>query len=283
MRTLFIPLVAAVLVVPVMTPATAEADCDDAVLCAELEIGSTIALGAQVQISQPRAQVVVVRPARPAPPPPVIVVQPAQPAPPPPPPPPPVEYPSQGPVVVTSQPIANRAPAPRLPRPRNFGIHGFLVGSAGTVDMGGGGASFRFRPNLGRFALDIGGAVLRGVDANGDDRVEIPFNVDTRLYFNPGRFWQFYGVAGFHLSIAETEIRRSHSYYENRTYMHAGAQAGLGSEVRFGPAFAINADFRGLIRHRIDGHDGPEFVDDSGRATDTSGGFIATLGATVYF
>jgi len=231
-------------------------------------------------------------------PPPVVVVQP-QPLPPPPP---------QPPVVVV-QPAPQRVynppptqtyvvqqPARRVlvqqPRERfpysSTGIHLHLDGIVGDgVQMGGGGGSFRLRPNP-WFAVDLGGAIYGGTDYNGLDRVEVPLTVDARLYFNPRHRFQFYALLGVGASFSHAEgFNQNTGRADNRDYVHLGGQAGLGLEWRISRVFALNIDGRGFLRQRVDGNEEPEFVEPNGRggtqSTDLSGGFAARAGMTFYF
>ena len=89
--------------------------------------------------------------------------------------------------------------------------------------------------------------------------------------------FQFYFVLGPGMSFGRVD-----TINEVRRMTHIGGQAGAGVELRLAPAFALNADVRGVIRHRIDSDPRPEFFDGV-RGTNTSGGAVLTFGGTIYF
>ena len=97
------------------------------------------------------------------------------------------------------------------------------------------------------------------------------------FFINPQSKVQFYVLLGAGLSFGKKE-----TFNEIRNMTHVGGQAGLGLEFRFAPAFALNADVRGVLQHRIDNDPRPEFVDGM-RSSDTSGGALMTFGGTFYF
>ncbi|MBW1905236.1 MAG: hypothetical protein JRJ24_08005 [Deltaproteobacteria bacterium] len=88
---------------------------------------------------------------------------------------------------------------------------------------------------------------------------------------------QVYFLMGPGLSFGRVD-----TFNEIRRMTHIGGQAGLGLELRIAPAFALNADVRGILRHRIDSDPRPEFFDGT-RSTNTSGGAVLTFGGTLYF
>jgi hypothetical protein len=57
----------------------------------------------------------------------------------------------------------------------------------------------------------------------------------------------------------------------------------LGVEHRMTRNLAINADLRGFVRGRTDNDGSYEFVASDGRATNTSGGLLLNIGASLYF
>lgn len=155
------------------------------------------------------------------------------------------------------------------------------------LEMGGGGAAFRLRPNP-WFALDLGGSVYFGNDYNGLDRTEIPITADALFFFNPHHRFQFYALIGVGGSWSHAEgFNRFTRNFRSRDYGHLGGSLGLGLEWRISRVFALNLDVRGFVRQRVDDNPEPEFIErtDSGRiqSTDTSGGFVAQLGMTFYF
>lgn len=262
----------------------------DDLLCAEVRIGPAqggIRIGPGPGMQQPPP---------PPPQPPVVVVQPEyQPPPPPPQPPVVVVQPQQPPPPVT-QYVVQPPPQQRVivQRPRNqfpystTGLHLHLDGIFGdTLQMGGGGAAFRIRPNP-WFALDIGSGLYGGQDYNGLDRYEVPVTVDAMVFFNPQHRFQVYALVGVGTSFGHAEgfnIRTLQG--DSRDYVHLGGEVGLGLEWRIGRHFALNLDVRGFLRGRVDDNPEPEFTElnDAGNwvSTDLSGGVVARGGMTFYF
>lgn len=256
----------------VLPASTAAAQCPNgAWLCAEVSIGGRVR---PPPPPPPRQQQVIIVETQPAPPPPprVVYVE-TQPAP------PPVVYveqqPAPPPVVYQQTTIESRL---------EVGLHGRVGGVFGqNVQMGGVHGALRLRPNGndGRFALDLGVGAYGGTDYNGDNRAEVPITVDALMYLNPRDEFQVYLLAGAGVSWAHTEGDFGE---DGRNMMHVGGEAGLGVEWRLSRHWAVSADVRGFIRQRVDSDERPEFVDpENGRETDTSGGGVATLGATFYF
>jgi len=288
---------------------TAEAQCTDgSTFCAEVNVGSTFNARARVRVRSRnrvvvrhrapyppvrRAQVVVVQPAQPAPPPPppqqappVVIVQqqPIAPAPP----------PATATVVVTTQPQQTQVvqtQQQREPRRRSFGMH--LMGSAvisRDVSLAGFRLGPRFRPRSGHFALEVNFGYFAGNDYNGLQRTEYPIGLNTYFFFNPQHRVQFYGVLGLGVSWGHADGFNRHSGdFDQMDFAHFNGEGGLGLEWRIKNWFALNFDVRGLIRQRVGGDDGPEFVeyDDfgspTGRETNTSGGAVFNGGVAFYF
>ncbi len=253
-----------------LAPASkAAAQCTPgAILCAEAHIG----FGASLTIgTPPPAQVVVVQPAPPPPPPQVVYVQPA------PPPPTATVYVSRPQVYTESyvaMPMANSG----------LGLHGSIGGTVmNDVSMGGFAGALRIRPNMGNIAVDLGLGIYGGSDYNDNSRVEVPFTGDLIVFFNPLDQWQFYGLVGLGVSFAHATPSDEYDRELGRDYGYVGGQLGVGVELALTREFALNLDVRGFIRERVDGQGGPEFRDEDGRTTDTSGGATANLGATIYF
>ncbi|MBW2214904.1 MAG: hypothetical protein JRF48_10845 [Deltaproteobacteria bacterium] len=149
----------------------------------------------------------------------------------------------------TQTPQARVAEAPPPPkRDRKVGLHFDVGGTFGPqVVMGGFSGALRFRPNE-----------HLGID-------------------NPQHKLQVYFLLGPGLSFGRVDTLN-----EVRRMTHVGGQAGIGLELRVAPAFALNVDVRGILRHRIDSDPRPEFFDGT-RSTNTSGGALLTFGATFYF
>jgi hypothetical protein len=142
--------------------------------------------------------------------------------------------------------------------------------------MGGFNGAIRFRP-ASHFGIDLGAGYFAGNDYQGDYRTEVPVTANMLFFVNPKSKVQFYVLLGAGLSFGKKE-----TFNEIRNMTHVGGQAGLGLEFRLAPAFALNADVRGVLRHRIDGDPRPEFTDGA-RSSNTSGGALITFGGTFYF
>lgn len=220
--------------------------------------------------------------AAPAPPPPVVVYQP---------PPPPV-------VVVAPRPapqVYHYTPRPAMPH-RQWGLNLHLAGIAlgsgrnGEAAMGLVGLGLRFRPVPG-FALEANIDVAGGTDYNGFRRTETLGTLNGLLYLNPKSRAQFYLLGGLGLSGARVSgddysyaLTSSGLYASgDRKYTYFGGQGGAGIEIRLSRVVALNFDIRGFVRSRTDGRGAPEFVDASGRSTNTSGGALVNGGITFYF
>ena len=173
------------------------------------------------------------------------------------------------------QPPATPPPAPK--RDRKVGLHFDFGGSFGPrVQMGGFGGALRFRPKE-HIGIDLGSGYYAGNDFQGFYRTEIPLTANVIFFVNPQHKFQFYFLVGPGLSFGRVD-----TINEVRRMTHIGGQAGAGIELRLAPAFALNADVRGVLRHRIDSDPRPEFFDGT-RSTNTSGGAVLTFGGTIYF
>jgi len=183
-------------------------------------------------------------------------------------------------IVVKHTPVqqpAAPAPPPPAKRDRKVGLHFDFGGTFGPrVLMGGFGGALRFRPNE-HVGIDLGSGYYAGNDYQGFYRTEIPLTTNVLFFVNPQHKFQFYFLLGTGLSFGRVD-----TINEVRRMTHVGGQAGAGIELRLAPAFALNADVRGVIRHRIDNDPRPEFFDGT-RSTNTSGGAILTFGGTIYF
>jgi hypothetical protein len=174
------------------------------------------------------------------------------------------------------QPPAAKPPS-RKDRERKTGLHFDFGGTFGpNVLMGGFSGALRFRPNE-HVGIDLGSGYYAGNDFLGFYRTEIPVTANVLFFINPQHKFQFYFLLGPGLSFG-----RVHLLNEVRRMTHVGGQAGAGIELRLAPAFALNADVRGVLRHRIDNDPRPEFIDGT-RSTNTSGGAVLTFGGTFYF
>ena len=244
--------------------------------CADTQAQSAAPAGQPVQPLQPLPPNVQYQPA----PPPVVVYQPPP------------------PVVIVSAPRPDSPPpvyyyAPRVAYPRknewglNLHLEGALLGGGRSHDAGMGGVGFGLRykpiPHLGIEAdLDFAG----GRDYNGARRNETAFTMNGLIFLNPKSHLQVYLLAGFGWSGAHVVNGGSDYDTSSQAFGYFGGQAGAGLEWRISRHFALNADFRGFVRGRIDNdtHAHPEFYDPAtGRTTNTSGGGLFTGGMTFYF
>jgi len=170
----------------------------------------------------------------------------------------------------------SKPPAPPK-RDRKFGLHFDVGGTFGPqVLMGGFSGALRFRPKE-HVGIDLGSGYFAGNDYQGFYRTEIPLTANVLFFVNPQHKLQVYFLMGPGLSFGRVDTLN-----EIRRMTHVGGQAGVGLELRIAPAFALNADIRGILRHRIDGDPRPEFFDGT-RSTNTSGGAVITFGGTLYF
>lgn len=180
-------------------------------------------------------------------------------------------------VVVKQRQTAAPPPPPPKERDRKLGLHFDVGGTFGSdVSMGGFNGALRFRPKD-HIGIDLGSGYFVGNDYQGFHRSEVPLTANVLFFVNPQHKFQFYFVLGPGASFARVE-----TLGEVRRMIYVGGQGGFGMELRLAPAFALNADVRGVIRHRVDGDPRPEFIDGT-RTTDTSGGALVTFGATFYF
>jgi hypothetical protein len=170
----------------------------------------------------------------------------------------------------------SKPPAPPK-RDRKFGLHFDVGGTFGPqVLMGGFSGALRFRPKE-HVGIDLGSGYFAGNDYQGFYRTEIPLTANVLFFVNPQHKLQVYFLMGPGLSFGRVDTLN-----EIRRMTHIGGQAGVGLELRIAPAFALNADIRGILRHRIDSDPRPEFFDGT-RSTNTSGGAVLTFGGTLYF
>lgn len=182
-------------------------------------------------------------------------------------------------IVVKHKPIPQtqvvQPPPPK--RDRTVGLHFDVGGTFGPqVVMGGFSGALRFRPKE-HVGIDLGSGYFAGNDYQGFYRTEIPLTANVLFFVNPQHKLQLYFLMGPGLSFSRVD-----TFNEIRRMTHVGGQAGIGLELRLAPAFALNVDVRGILRHRIDNDPRPEFVDGT-RSTNTSGGAVLTFGGTLYF
>lgn len=199
--------------------------------------------------------------------------------------------PATAPVVRDQPPPYVYAPPKQAwPKKNEWGLNlhlgGAFFGKGRNNDAGAGvlGAGLRFKPipQAGIQAdLDLAG----GRDYNGFRRGEVAFTINGLIFVNPKDKAQLYFLGGFGWAGATAVDDRNG--YDRATYHYGyfGVQTGIGLEFRPTKNVALNADLRGFIRGRTDDarRSQPEFVDDQGRSTNTSGGGLLTGGITFYF
>jgi len=303
----------ALLLIPslaLLLPSLAEAQCPDgASFCAEIEVEGSVSIGGgrtdappppppsdenivEVQVddapppppaqvhAQPRrrGRVVVVRPAPQAPQPQPVQVQPAP-------------QPRQTTVTVETT-RTNRVQVRRQQRwNRKIGltVRGSSMNTS-RIHMGGLELGFRFRPaRIFAFEIDLG--TYGGTDYNGDARREHPVSFNFMFFLPRSTRFQAYMLVGGGMSFANVDTGSSRDPWDDgwddfdTRYTYIGGQLGLGVEWRISPLFALSADVRGFLRTRIDPDRdvNPEFVDESGRTTNTSAGVTGNLGMHFYF
>jgi hypothetical protein len=238
-------------------------------------------------------------------------VQPLQPLPgtaPPPPPgvvyegrpvaPPVVIYQPPPPVVVYQGPRYPPPPPPRYyyhprdlyPRRNEWGLNlrveGAFIGNGYQHDAGMGGVGFglRYKPTP-LFGIEADLDFLDGRDYNGFHRNETAFTLNGLVFLNPRSRAQVYLLGGFGWSGAHA-VDDVSPPYGTYNYTYFGGQGGIGLEIRLAKHFAINADFLGFIRGRIDNQaqSQPEFTNPTtGQTTNTSAGALLRGGMTFYF
>ncbi len=134
--------------------------------------------------------------------------------------------------------------------------------------MGGVGASVRYRVNP-VVTLDLGLDSLLGTDYNGYDREELSLSFSSLFYLNQHRLIRTYVLFGLNTSTARVDVAG-----DGQSFRYFGAHTGLGLDIKLDPRVALNLDLLGFMRGRTDARAArePEFIDASGRVTNTSGG-----------
>ena len=180
-------------------------------------------------------------------------------------------------VVVVKHKPATPPPPPPKKQDRKLGLHFDVGGTFGEqITMGGFNGALRFRPNE-HVGIDLGSGYFAGHDYQGFYRTEIPLTMNVLFFVNPQHKFQFYFLLGPGASFGRVDTITG---VRNMTYI--GGQGGFGIELRLAPAFALNTDVRGVVRHRVDRDPRPEFFNGV-QSTDTSGGAVVTFGGTFYF
>jgi hypothetical protein len=161
------------------------------------------------------------------------------------------------------------------------------VSSAGMAGIGG---ALRYRPTR-SIALEGSIDLYGGKDYAGQRRSEAAFSVGGYLFMSPQSRTQPYLTGGIGWAAATINGGTRYAGADNgftmydgsRNYSYFGAYVGLGVEHRMTRNLAINADLRGFVRGRTDNDGSYEFVASDGRATNTSGGLLLNIGASLYF
>lgn len=264
---------------------SAEAQCSsDDTFCASVE--TPIVRGAIRVRRRPVVSQVIVTTPTPPPPPRVIVTQPAPPPPPPrvivtqPAPPPPAPVTNTQTITVETEQEFRLVPEDRFLR--RFGIVG--RGSWITaVDQEMGGARFgaRVRPGGRAFGLELTVGAFGGVDYNSENRLEIPttFNLMYFIGIGQSRRFELYTTIGAGVSWGRIERFDDDGAWGWGTYeahnTWVGGEAGFGMEWHISRHFALDLDFRAMLRSRVATDDPyPEFYEreyyDSGEITQST-------------
>ena len=143
--------------------------------------------------------------------------------------------------------------------PRRFGILGRLSGIVGAeVGMGGVQAAARVRPRGGPFGLELSIGGFGGNDYNGDARFELPIAFDLMYFFKLGRVrrLELYSLVGAGVSWGTVNRDAAANYAS----VWVGGEAGIGLEWHVARHFALDFDFRAMVRSRVTSEDpGSEF------------------------
>jgi hypothetical protein len=178
----------------------------------------------------------------------------------------------------------------KAPKKREWGLNlhlGGLMMGRGRDDNAGMamvGLGLRFRP-IPHLAMEGDLDFAGGRDFNGYRRSETAFTMNGLVFLNPKNKTQVYFLGGFGWSGARAvDDRMGYDRMEYK-YGYFGVQGGVGLEFRLSKTVALNVDLRGFVRGRTDNDRrlNPEFVDGSGRSTNTSGGGLLQGGLTFYW
>jgi hypothetical protein len=138
----------------------------------------------------------------------------------------------------------------------------------------------------GRYALsevvtfDLGLDTLVGTDYNGYERSELTLSFSSLFYLNYHPVVRTYLLIGLNTSRARVDV-----VGDAQTWGYLGGQTGLGVDIALDPRVALNFDILGFLRGRTDSRAErePEFIDEFGRVTNTSGGGLLRGGVTLRF
>ena len=147
------------------------------------------------------------------------------------------------------------------------------------------GLGLRFRPIAGLRASRPTSISRVAVTTTAIRRKETAFGFNGLVFLNPKSKTQVYLLAASAgRAPRPSTIATGYDATEYK-YGYFGGQAGIGLEFRLSKVVALNFDFRGFVRGRVDDHKDqyPEFVDSNGRSTNTSGGGLFQGGLTFYW
>jgi hypothetical protein len=150
--------------------------------------------------------------------------------------------------------------------------------SGDDAGMGGVGASLRYLVNP-VVTLDFGLDSIFGTDYNGYDRSEGSLSFSSLFYFNPRQSSvRSYGILGLNTSVARVDVGG-----DDQSWSYFGAHAGIGLDIPLDRRVALSLDLLGFVRGRTDERAArePEFIDDFGRVSNTSGGGLFRAGVTI--
>jgi hypothetical protein len=164
----------------------------------------------------------------------------------------------------------------------NLRLQGVMLGNGRSrgdnAGMGGVGASLRYSVNP-VVTLDFGLDSMLGNDYNGYDRSESSLSFSSLFYFNPRQSSvRTYAILGLSTSVARVDVDG-----DDQSWSYLGAHAGIGLDIPLDRRVALNLDLLGFVRGRTDERAArePEFIDDFGRVTNTSGGGLFRAGIAI--
>jgi hypothetical protein len=145
--------------------------------------------------------------------------------------------------------------------------------------LGGVGVSGRYALNQ-AVTFDLGLDTIVGTDHDGRDRSELSLSFSSLFYLNYHPLVRTYLLVGLNTSRARVDV-----VGDDQTWGYLGGQAGLGIDIALDPQVALNFDILGFLRGRTDSRAErePEFIDERGRVTNTSGGGLLRGGITLRF
>jgi opacity protein-like surface antigen len=208
--------------------------------------------------------------------------------------------PPQSPAAAPPAPIVVVGPTGEIPKPYeyeprdadyirrrewglNMRIFGALLGSKAPSNarMGGAGVGLRFRLAPG-FALTTDLDFAGGRDFNSNMRSETALTFNAMAFLNSQSRVQVYVLGG--LGVAQARVEDSIAA-RNYKFSYVGLQGGAGLEIRLSRHLALDFDGRAILRGRSDdARDSiPEYRDENGRTTNTSGAITVNGGLMFYF